>query len=213
LTVGVMALVLPNSWNKSSSNIPVNFQCPTEFTKAENDDPSMKQEYVEVTQQITNNMTEFLRTFREENFDGWTHTYDEVKEGLRPFKAKYYPPNLESGDTIFESACGIGLNLFMTLEILYEEKGITDIVVYGNEYLKVSAAKANAVVDRVAPHDGKKGVICAADSTNLSFVPGDAFDLVYTGYIRYVGSAHSELLGIRFFVRSPSISYTESIVH
>jgi hypothetical protein len=43
-------------------------------------------------------------------------TYDEVKAGMLHFKQKYFPPNIKSGQSI-ESACGIGLNLYMTLEI------------------------------------------------------------------------------------------------
>ena len=137
-----------------------------------------------VSKEITDNMTEFLTTFRSDNFDNWGHSYEEVKQGMYHFKSTHYPPYLKDGDSIYESACGIGLNLFMTLEILQEVKGIEELFVYGNEYLEESANKANAVMDHVAPAHGRKGVICPGDSANLGFVPENSFDLVYTGYIR-----------------------------
>jgi hypothetical protein len=80
----------------------------------------------------------------------------------------------------------------MTLEILQDVKGIENLFVYGNEYLEVSAEKANAVLDHLAPAHGRKGVICTADSTDLGFIPADSFDLVYTGYLRYVYSTRKE---------------------
>ncbi len=44
-----------------------------------------------------------------------------------------------------------------------------------------SANKANTMLDH---GHGRKGMICPGDSTNLDFVPSNAFDLVYAGYIR-----------------------------
>ena len=35
----------------------------------------------------------------------------------------------------------------------------------------------------ILPAKGSKGKICQGDSGNLSWVPSNAFDLVYTGYI------------------------------
>ena len=167
-----------------SKSGPIHFQCPREIERAENYDPSSFDEvYEQETKRITNNLTEFLETFRTDSFDDWGHTYDEVKTGMYHWKSKMFPPEINEGDSIYESACGIGLNLFMTLEILKEVKNIDTLYVYGNEYLHVSADKANAVFDTVAPNKAKKGTICTGDSTNLYFVPSHAFDLVYTGYI------------------------------
>ncbi len=130
-------------------------------------------------------MRQFAQEFRETNFDDWDRTYEQVKNGMYHWKSTRFTP-LESGDSIYESACGIGLNLYMTLEILQETRNITHLVVYGNEYLKISADKANAVMEQIAPAEATKGVICPGDSTDLPFVPSNAFDLVYTGYLRYV---------------------------
>jgi hypothetical protein len=129
------------------------------------------------------NVTAFLKNFRSEGFDDWGRSYEEVKIGMHHWKAKHFPPNLNEGDSLYESACGIGLNLYMTLEITHEIKGLESLTVYGNEYLPISAEKANLVFDRVPPSSVKKGMICPADSTDLSFIPSNSFDLVYTGYI------------------------------
>ena len=171
----------PNSVNNAASL--VSFECPSKVKVAENfDQDSFDKEYNAANKVLTRNMTQFLENFRDEGFDAWGHTYDEVKQGMLEWKKTYFPPNIKSGQSIFESACGIGLNLYMTLEIL-QDAGITDLVVYGNEYLPFSAQKANLVFDRAAPANAKKGVICAADSADLSFIPPNSFDLVYTGYI------------------------------
>eukprot|EP00339_Tiarina_fusa_P023002 CAMPEP_0117048074 /NCGR_PEP_ID=MMETSP0472-20121206/33220_1 /TAXON_ID=693140 ORGANISM="Tiarina fusus, Strain LIS" /NCGR_SAMPLE_ID=MMETSP0472 /ASSEMBLY_ACC=CAM_ASM_000603 /LENGTH=351 /DNA_ID=CAMNT_0004761011 /DNA_START=59 /DNA_END=1111 /DNA_ORIENTATION=+ len=191
LVVATLALFLPGMFSKSDqfeslrtpARIPVTFQCPEVIQEAENFDPSFEKDYVNVTKQITDNMTEFLETFREADYDDWGRSYETVKDGMFHWKSSRYPDYLKDGDSIFESACGIGLNLFMTLEILQEVKGIENLFVYGNEYVEVSAAKADAVMSNVAPAHGQKGVICPGDSANLYFVPSDAFDLVFTGYI------------------------------
>jgi len=202
LVVALLAVLLPGIRNKSDAlevlrtpaRIPVEYKCQTEnseggggaatATLAENYDPDMTESYVKETEQITNNMTEFLQQFRENKFDDWGKTYQEVKAGMYHFKSTYYPPYLQDGSTIYESACGIGLNLYMTLEILQETHGIENLFVYGNELLEVSADKANAVMDHIAPAMARKGIICPADSSHLEFVPANSFDLVYTGYIR-----------------------------
>jgi hypothetical protein len=168
--------------NHSLSSSMVNFTCPPFIRKS--DVSTFVAEYVEVTKQLTNNMSQFAKEFRETNFDGWDRTYEQLKNGMYHWKSTRFTP-LKSGDSIYESACGIGLNLYMTLEILQDVHNITNLVVYGNEHLKVSADKANAVTDQIAPAEASKGVICPGDSTNLSFVPSNAFDLVFTGYLRY----------------------------
>lgn len=86
---------------------------------------------------------------------------------------------------MYESACGIGLNLYMTLETIREDAGISGITVYGNEYVPVSVDKARSVVlaDGVIPDGNRQGIVCPGDSTDLGHVPSDAFDVVYTGYV------------------------------
>jgi len=91
---------------------------------------------------------------------------------------------VKNGDRIYESACGIGLNLVMTLEVLKQDHGITDLEVHGNDYLQSSVDLAEKVLDRLAPaFGGRKGILCQADSTNLGHIPNATFDLVYTGYL------------------------------
>ena len=85
-------------------------------------------------------------------------------------------------DVPYESACGIGMNLMMTLEILEEVKGVKNLVVYGNEYVPESVQVANKIAGAL-PAGGRLGTICPADSTDLRHVPARSFDLVYTGYM------------------------------
>ena len=163
------------------------YSCPSgdHLKVAENfDKESFDKEYGDDTKMIKSNLTEFLDNFRSADFDAWGHSYDEVKGGMRSWKEKYFPPNIKSGESIYESACGVGLNLYMTLEILHE-RHIDELVVYGNEYLDRSTEKANVVFDNAPPFGATKGRICTGDSSEISFVPSNAFDLVYTGYIRY----------------------------
>ena len=100
------------------------------------------------------------------------------------WKRKHYVPFLNNGNSIFESACGIGLNMYLTLEILSEEAGIENLTVYGNEYMDASTQKANAIFDEIPPAKSRKGQICTSDSTDLSYIPPNSFDLVFTGYLR-----------------------------
>lgn len=93
--------------------------------------------------------------------------------------------DIHDNSTVYESACGIGLNLYMTLEILAEAKGLKNLVIYGNEFVPESVEVANSMLASLElPSGGQMGKICPADSAHLhDFVPADAFDLVYTGYI------------------------------
>jgi hypothetical protein len=169
---------------KRRNDLPVDFECPLSSQKPANaEDDSFERDYGMASRQITTNVTEFLEVFRSAHFDDWGHSYEEVKAGMEEFKARYYSPYLHNGSAIYESACGIGLNLYMTLEILRDYANLTNLVVYGNEYVRESVTKANWVLERVPPAEGKRGVICVGDSSNLSHVPSNAFDLVYTGYL------------------------------
>eukprot|EP00592_Proboscia_alata_P004759 CAMPEP_0194379492 /NCGR_PEP_ID=MMETSP0174-20130528/40073_1 /TAXON_ID=216777 /ORGANISM="Proboscia alata, Strain PI-D3" /LENGTH=304 /DNA_ID=CAMNT_0039162265 /DNA_START=120 /DNA_END=1034 /DNA_ORIENTATION=+ len=127
-----------------------------------------------------------------QSFDGWNRNYFVSKEQMLTWKLSTFGRHLKSGDIIYESACGIGLNLLMTLDLLDENLGITNLTVYGNDYLEESVNTANKILEaaisspdqRIIERLGsKKGSICWGDSTNLEFVPSDAFDLVFTGYI------------------------------
>lgn len=165
----------------------VSFSCPTSsdnMATVNKDESWLKTRYGNATSSMMKtNVSEFLESFRSSGFDDWGHSYEKVKKGMHHWKKTHFPPNLNDGDSIYESACGIGLNLYMTLEILKEEKGLESLIVYGNEYLQESADKANILFDRVPPFQSIKGTICKGDSTHLEFVPSNSFDLVYTGYI------------------------------
>ena len=138
------------------------------------------------------NVTEFLKTFRHHpGYDAYQESYTERKAMTRHYK-KWISSNVKPGDKIFESAAGIGLNLFMALEVIQEETGISDITIYGNEYLEKSAQRANILLGALL--DDANGImkgnhlgkICPGDSTNLTYIPPESFDLVFTGYLRYV---------------------------
>jgi hypothetical protein len=197
LTAATLALLLPieaprlaafRRWRRHHQ-LPIEFDCPTRVDKVAanfvggGDENDSTKEYDTLYQQITENITHYLHHFRTENYDEWGYSYEYVKNQSRPFKAKYFLPNLKNNDIIFESACGSGLNLYLTLEIL-EEFGIENLVVYGNDYLELSATKATVLFEQAPPAESELGIICPSDSTHLDFVPSNAFDLAYTGYIR-----------------------------
>eukprot|EP00536_Pseudo-nitzschia_multiseries_P012600 jgi/Psemu1/68383/estExt_Genemark1.C_4910019 len=162
----------------------ISFECPSKFELlgAERDATT----YSEFSKEMTSDQQEFLKNFRGQVFDEWDMSYTEVKAGLSPFKTKYYPKYLKEGMSVYESAMGIGLNLFMTLELLGEQDPpISGITVYGNDFVPESIEEAKNVVltEGVLPAGNHPGVLCAGNSLDLSHVPTGVFDLVYTGYI------------------------------
>jgi len=141
------------------------------------------------------NLTTYAETFRDLEFRDWGKTYHEVKGSLVHWKESRFVPNLKTGDSIFESGCGIGLSLYMTLEILQEQtsKNLRDLHLYGSDVSSVVAGTANLVLDKILSGEsvggGKRGVICAADSIQLSdFIPKDTFDLVFSSRIQPVAA-------------------------
>lgn len=187
LFVGILAtcsiLLLVNYMTLPSTVTKVQYSCPVRVNKAPNDIPTENFEYERVTNQIKSNLTGYMQSFRNSTFDAWGRSYERVKEGMYHWKSTRFAPHLNNGDSIYESACGIGMNLYMTMELLNEVKRIESLVVYGNEYVSASAEVANAVWDQNPPFQARKGTICTGDSANIDFVPSDSFDLVYTGYI------------------------------
>jgi hypothetical protein len=176
--------------NKKEPNLI--YRCP--ITKRVDDDKSLeapiehKVWYDSAGAKITN-INSYMETFRLVDFDNWGHTYNEVKHGMYSWKSRYFT-DLKSNDVIYESACGIGMNLYMTLEILQQISGITNVTIYGNDYVRRSVQIAQEIYkntgksNRLLPLSfGQLGSICEADSTQLDFVPSNTFDLVYTGYI------------------------------
>jgi hypothetical protein len=194
--------------NSSSLGLRVQYDCPRP-KPAENEEEQTI--YIPKSQSIVEKgVAEFLASFRDgSEFDNWGHSYNDVKKGMKKWKSRRFS-ELRNGSSIYESACGIGLNLFMTLEILYETHGITNLVVYGNEFVPESVDVARAIlgtsnnetsndgVTGFLPGDGQLGTVCVGDSAKLDYVPANSFDLVYTGYIsplfnplRYNGTVNS----------------------
>jgi hypothetical protein len=123
----------------------------------------------------------FLKTFRNNSYDQWLFSWEHVKKSNYDWKTRMF--DVRDGDSVYESASGIGLNLYQTMEILHEAKGIESLVLYGNDYLDISVEKSNLLYDQAPPRGATKGRFCQGDSKNLSFVPSNSFDLVYTGYL------------------------------
>jgi hypothetical protein len=191
----IVTILLVALWshylNKKASEHPAPlFTCPLEkHAKLPENVQHLEQFYVDDFEYEKGgkrlNLTEFVSgDFRTSVYDHWGHTYDETKANLLDWKVHYFAPYLADGSSIFESACGIGLNLYLTLELLQEEAGIEHVVVYGNAYVEASTKTANQLFDRLPPAHAPKGRLCTGDSTDLSYIPSDSFDLVYTGYIR-----------------------------
>jgi hypothetical protein len=137
---------------------------------------------------IISNLTTFVQSFRTLPFDQWESSYEDFKAGVYRWKSERFAPFLQNGSTIYESASGIGLNLLLTLEILQQEEGIENLVVYGNDYVQESVSIGLEILGEnqglLRATKGRVGKFCRADSTDLhSFVPENAFDLVFTGYL------------------------------
>lgn len=115
--------------------------------------------------------------------DGWSRNYNSLKKTKGNFVIDHFS-ELKPGDKIFESAAGVGLNLFMKAELLRERKGIHGLEFYGIEYRQAAVDQAFDFLSQTLPSLGSKlGSICKADATDLSFIPDEYFDLAYTGYI------------------------------
>jgi len=133
--------------------------------------------------------TTYTQTFRDLEFRDWNKTFSEVKESLVHWKTSRFVPNLKTGDSIFESGCGIGLGLLMTLEILQEQnKNLRDLHLYGSDASAAATNAGNVVLDKILGGEadvggGKRGVLCAADATHLDFIPSDTFDLVFSSRV------------------------------
>lgn len=156
--------------------------CPVQVDQAKNFVTSFE-EYSSPAQRGLQNFDAFVKNYQNETFDAWKRTYQQVKDGMHHWKKTRFVPNIKSGDKLYESACGVGLNLIMTLEIL-QEAGIQDITIFGNEYMPESVQLGDQLWDALLPRvKGHKGKICHGDSMNLSHLPDNYFDLVYTGYI------------------------------
>ena len=156
--------------------------CPTNVEKSANDQADDFDLYVKDAN-AHKNIT-FSKEFRAMTLDGWGITFNEVKELLRPWKEKVFVENIEPGDSVYESAMGIGMNLIISAEIL-RENNIDGLTLSGNDYVAESVAVANSVWDENKELEqlAHKGFFCRADSSHLDYIPDNEFDFVYTGYI------------------------------
>ena len=93
--------------------------------------------------------------------------------------------DLKNGDSIYESACGRGSNLLSTLHVLRDECGI-NVTAHGSDDLSLSIAVAQQSFT-----DEKN--FCQADSTNISYINNNTFDLSFTGYIDPIIGADQKL--------------------
>ena len=103
-----------------------------------------------------------------------------MAENMKDHKLDVFAPELKNGDHIFESGCGEGLNLLITVELLRDSAGI-NITAHGIDYLTSSVELAHRIFDQEAP--SHKGTFCQGDATDLSYIPSNSFDLTYTGFI------------------------------
>jgi hypothetical protein len=162
-------------------------------------------EYVVPVREQRAHLESFIDKYRNSTYDAWGFTYEQVLEGMRSWKEQHVVPNVQSGDDVYESACGIGLNLVMTAELLHAH-GIDNVRLFGNEVLPESADLANLVLPALLPPFGSpNSMVCAGDSTNLSHVPTGSMDLVFCGYM-------SELYDpLGFYDNSTYIDENESL--
>jgi len=176
LIVSVMVALSYGAFLLYERRLP-SYSCPTMETDEE------RSKLYLLSENNVENDTAFMLTYREKGHDHWGWSFEEYKDEMYSWKASRFA-ELKDGDTIYESASGLGLNLVMTLEILHEMKNVSNLVVYGNEYVAESVKTSNRLMEEgILPAGGRKGRICQGDSGNISWVPSNSFDLVYTGYI------------------------------
>jgi SAM-dependent methyltransferase len=178
-------IIIPDS--TESSFLSVNYTCPARIAKAANDKDDIFTYYdVDTKRHISGNVSNFM----DMKYGAWGIT-PRQRKALNAKWIHWYgtAPLLKSGGTIYESACGVGLTLYVILELLQEHYNITNLEVYGNEYIPADVVTANQFYAQLQANNTtsalkvRRGNICHGDSTNLSFVPADSFDVVMTGYI------------------------------
>jgi hypothetical protein len=192
LLLSVVAKLLPNDnidWPVVQPNRTlgkkdlVSYRCPA-ITKGAVDVANNTQKVhdyqVQIHEQLKN-FPRFLETFRNNGYDQLGFSWEHAKAMNYDWKSRMF--DVHDGDSVYESASGIGLNLYQTMEILHEAKGIESLVLYGSDYLDISVETSNLLYNQAPPRGATKGQFCQSDSKNLSYVPSNSFDLVFTGYI------------------------------
>jgi len=175
----------------------ISYECPIlEPGSGENDIAGYFDYYDNDRERHANNVKKsvdyYTKGFRSSSFGGRAWTYSEMKQYSTEYKAKYYGDALKNGDWIYEGASGEAFNLLMTLEILKEERGIENLRAFGSDYLAESAKVADELFTAQAEANSwiLKGKFCRADSTDLSFVPANTFDLAFTYVDPMVDALH-----------------------
>ncbi|KAL7569841.1 hypothetical protein ACA910_008510 [Epithemia clementina (nom. ined.)] len=169
--------------NKKSGNVQVkkvhlHYQCPAKDSLVNNNLPGDD----EILKGIhENNLDVWLKTFRHRDFDDWGHTYNQVKDYMSNWKSTRFAPFLRKNSTLYDVTSGVGLDSFMTLEILKEKNGISGLTIFGNDMNENNIALTDFVLQKLLPSvQGEQGKFCHADSTRLhDFIEADTFDLVF----------------------------------
>jgi len=160
----------------------ISYTCPDPRTDF--DQNKLDTEYVQPSQELTWKSGAEIWNYLQDSPDRWKRSYQQARHILFDWKSREFAPHLHNGSSIYESACGTGRNLALTLDIVRQVSGVTDLVVYGNDLSQENAVAAQILFRQVHPFQGNLGRICpGVSSTNLSHIPSDAFDLVYTSYI------------------------------
>ncbi|GKY96719.1 hypothetical protein MPSEU_000631400 [Mayamaea pseudoterrestris] len=136
------------------------------------------------SKEISSNVSEYLRIFQKlQGFDSWGHSYDDVQRGMRHFRQKYLIPNVSDNMSIYESSCGKGLNLYMTIDLLQQE-GFRGLVIYGSDENADAVRVANQLLDSsILPGRVTFGLVCQADPTSIPHIPDNSMDIVISGGI------------------------------
>lgn len=153
------------------------YTCPADVARSKNDMEGNFEYYNSTNADLKFDDNTPWDKYESWNFDAWDVSYSERRSARLDWVMNYY--EVKSGSSVYESGCGLGLSLLMTMEIL-RKKGVENLGLYGNDYLSKSTAHARTILQHLAPDNIE--TICTADSAQLNFVPSSSFDLAYTGY-------------------------------
>lgn len=125
--------------------------CPSQLKEARNDQTlKWYKDNVKVQKNPVAWTAEQVENLKKEKIDGWNRNYHQLKAFKKDWKIRHFS-SLKSGDSIFESACGKGINLLFTVELLKEHLGIENLHVSGIEYRQDAAVIANSMLRTALP--------------------------------------------------------------
>ena len=162
----------PKAFSSSSSSTAKEFsatyKCPTSASpQSLNDTPNNNNFDVYIHPAEASSFTH-LQQFKDQKiFDGWQTKYSNFKDQRRPFVENFIIPRIKSHYSIYESACGQGMNLLLTAEILREHD--IAVTLSGSDYLQTSVDLANQMLD--TPEAQKltsKGTFCQGGEEEVS---------------------------------------------